>query len=203
MSPHSAPLDPSNCYEKCLVALYSFGTDMICMSQSELTSDGDVAGDADGPSLKDISQVIVRLYSERRHSKSIKVLPDLIWTAGAMYFVLSSMTKEVINRCRVGDEVGFIPTTIQDSKGNVRSDDYWFMYSSRECDIADYERSDVSWCDGIPVSVRKWVVNSKKIPPFDLFYASPNDWFASEDLKQAFEINDIGGLQSQSQLGAV
>lgn len=172
--------------------LYLFHSDTACMGLSPVTSDGAVVGDANGLLPENAGRAFVRPYYERF---DLGTLPDLIWTPGSSSYVVSNSAKVVVEQHRLGASIGWMPTTIQSEKGIDLSHDYWCLYSSSEFDIADYDLSDVKWCDDIAVTVRRWVVSVARIPEFDLFYASPNDWFATESLKRAFDVHQITGAK--------
>lgn len=173
--------------------LFLFSAKTICMAQSAIAGDGSPAGPPDDPEFNAFDRVFVRVYPQHRRRST--ELPDIIWTPGTMYHVISGAFKQVLASHCLGDDVGFIPTTIQSDQGELWCDDYWLLYSLREHEIADYDRSEVIWCEDIPVTVRKWVVNSEKVPASDLFYASPNDWFATDELRLAMQRNSISGAK--------
>ena len=74
------------------------------------------------------------------------------------------------------------------------------MYSTKQWDILDYDRSDIFGITGddgqfIPLSIRRWVVRACAVPDADLFYAQFNRWFIGQNVKLAFERSGISGYE--------
>jgi hypothetical protein len=174
-----------------------FGDD-LCASETTISDSGDKVGELEDVMPWDVDHATAVVPDAvaymRDHSAS--ELPDVISCSG-LDMLVSLRVKMLMEDLRLGEEVGFLPTTVL-SRRKKRIADYYYLYSrddSRD-NAVDLRRSAAQYVEGtnIVIKVRKWVFDPSRLPDADLFRCH-RDWIATETLKDRFESHGIRGFR--------
>lgn len=138
-------------------------------------------------------------YTEELHVpmsdnyQGIALAPLLGNTQG--YLMVQAPVKEVIERFCEGVEVEYLPFSVYDHRGRVRSRDYWTINPIGSVDCLNLDASRVKYFDkpgdpyhGRVISVRKYVLDPHKVaeaPALFRVRETPNRYLVREDLAEA------------------
>ena len=72
------------------------------------------------------------------------------------------------------------------------SDDYYLVQSNHLHSILDNDRSEFFILHGEKFGVKKWVIDTHRLPELDFYYTEFFQWAVSERLKDAMELKFTG-----------
>jgi hypothetical protein len=180
------------------MTLYIYSSSPLCSAYSPTTVDGETIGGPDSANPSDVANARVELWDRQSHHFKKQPFPDHI-AAGEQILVISGRARSCLQQLSICSQIRFTPATIVSFRSKrLISKGYFLMYSTKNWDILDYERSDILGITGddgqfTPLSVRRWVVRACSVPDTDLFYAQFNSWFVKQSVKVAFERSGILG----------
>lgn len=110
-------------------------------------------------------------------------------------FIVASRALQTIIREAYGatpfrDRIEFLPVSIIDHRGRVRSDEYALVNPLGTFDVLDHERSEVKYYEGYVIGVDKYVLDAEKVaaaPPLFRLQEKPSRYLVQESLAQAID----------------
>lgn len=156
------------------------------------------AVDDKGTAVDDIGSGVVRPWEithalvTLRDARS-KKLTDRLWSYGGQ-LLLSEFAHRVIVQFQADEGMLVIPTSVVTKKGEKRAE-YLLYWPRKEHEILDREKAEYKLMANTQYiqEVVKWVVDARRIPPGDIFYAGHSTWFVTEPFAKAFQEHEITG----------
>jgi hypothetical protein len=179
------------------MTLFLFRASIDCMADSAVDRHGDAIEieEWDGPRATKVDEVFVRLRTPVDDPAAS--LPDRIHVPGDTFVVVRKDAWDMLCELSIDPHIKRVKAVLCDAKDQrPLSDDYHLIHSDYDWDVLDGRAETVrAPKSGVVVSVRRWLVDAAKVPEYDLFHASPDDWMATEALKWKCESAGLTGMR--------
>lgn len=120
-------------------------------------------------------------------------LSDRLWSYSGE-LMLSQKAHNLITNLAIAQCITVVPVTLL-SKKKETFGKYYVYYSRDKHDVLDTARSEYEMMRTVEqiLLVKKWVLDRKKIPTADIFYAGYQEWIVSERFVRTFQENKVTG----------
>ena len=166
------------------------------MADSPVAEDGVPLHSIDGNVAPNVDSVRVRL--DKGHERHLR---DFIWAGSSHTFVVSHHAYDMFRRFVLDQDIGFLSAEVCTQFYEI-VDRYilvhWRSWPHYTHDILDYDRAKLKYFKipgkQIPSEVIRWVADSKKVPPADLFCTGPCiTWVVTGPLHDALIAHEVTG----------
>ena len=166
-----------------------------CIGTNAVDEEGRFVEVVGSPRPWEVARAFVTVpYSEYdRNVESADELCDTILLG--LDWLISESVVTALKTVAIDPRIGFLPTVVRNRKGDALAT-YYFIYS-RGCEmVLDVERSGaVLFRDGSVDELKKWVMDRKSMPGWDLFLAHDVEWVASDRVRDLVNYSGFRGIK--------